>query len=639
MRPFAIAACMYGLLAACEARPPEQIRSRTGLEFSNTPQGGIDVRQVPGQPIGTITTVGDIAVLELEPGVIAEANPFDLVGRTLRFVPDGAGYRVENLPLVWESDLGTELAGGRGGRGGRGGARVGGSNAARAGGRQGAAGGQLGRGARQGGAAGASDGATANVTLTRFSFPFSGSTWARLTVNPLGTITFGGGYGDLGLPRFIHMQTLGPMITGKIPLIAAFMKQRMSGTRYVNEREDRLVVTWDLTEPSRGNQDMTFEPTPHRFQAVLHADGRIDLSYEVMTAVDGLVGVFPVPQGGAAAAEPIDLSALGPTDPPGAIVYEAFHHYGLPRPESLACTVIETFGDRFDFMIWYSDFRVDDQEAGTRSVGDIPLNVGGLGPRMDVGRRSADFCSEGRLQVTWFQPVYIGSNQAQPQAPDGRWADYDNAIAQIAHELGHRWSTRTRAIVDGDTIELRGEHVPWAMSGAAHWPGNLHTPVPHPYHDGPEASTMGGSNWQDNGDGTYTLLDRGSMVPADGFSYLELYLMGLLPASEVPPFFLLENTQFVERTEDGRQIYTAGSRMDITIDDVIAHNGPRVPAFEDAPKEFTTAFVAVVLPGQQPSPELLERTDAIRRGWMNYWSRVTGGVGTMDTSLGAARQP
>lgn len=74
-------------------------------------------------------------------------------------------------------------------------------------------------------------------------------------------------------------------------------------------------------------------------------------------------------------------------------------------------------------------------------------------------------------------------------------------------------------------------------------------------------------------------------------------------------------------------------RIDISIDDVIAHNGPRVPTFEDAPKNFTTAFVAVVLPGRTPSPELLERTDGIRRQWIEYWHTVTGGVSMMSTAL------
>ncbi len=122
------------------------------------------------------------------------------------------------------------------------------------------------------------------------------------------------------------------------------------------------------------------------------------------------------------------------------------------------------------------------------------------------------------------------------------------------------------------------------------------------------------------------------MQPASGFSYLELYLIGVLAPEDVPDFFLLRNTRPVGQDDQRRQIVRA-DKIDITIQDIIAHNGPRVPAFEDAPKDFSTAFVAVVLPGQRPSPELLERTDAIRRQWIHYWTRVTGGVATMSTKL------
>jgi hypothetical protein len=40
----------------------------------------------------------------------------------------------------------------------------------------------------------------------------------------------------------------------------------------------------------------------------------------------------------------------------------------------------------------------------------------------------------------------------------------------------------------------------------------------------------------------------------------------------------------------------------------VIETAPRrhVPSFQDAPKVFTTAFVAVVLPDRAPSPELLE---------------------------------
>ena len=52
---------------------------------------------------------------------------------------------------------------------------------------------------------------------------------------------------------------------------------------------------------------------------------------------------------------------------------------------------------------------------------------------------------------------------------------------------------------------------------------------------------MGGGVWQDNLDGTYTQLDDDYYVPATGWSYLDLYLMGLISPSEVPDFFILRN--------------------------------------------------------------------------------------------------
>jgi hypothetical protein len=551
---------------------------------SNTERGGVDVKQTPGRKIGNITTRGNIILLELDSGVIANHNLFDLDRRTLRFTPDGAGFRAENLPLQWDTARGAALQG----------------NA---------------------------------VRLGKFAFPFSGRNWNELQVLATGLITFGGGYNDLGLGRFVHLQQVGPDIVNKIPLIAAFLKQRMNGTRYVNELADRLVVTWDTSEPVGGQQDVTFERTPHHFQVVLHRDGRVDLSYREMTARDAVVGVYTVPAGGAPATRSVDLTAVKPADAARPVIFEAFHHYGLPGSENLACTVIQALGDRFDFMVWYSDFRVDDQEAGTRSVGDIGQMVSGLGPRMDVGKRLQDYCSQGRLQVTWYQPVWVGAVQAQQKHPNGRFDGYNMAVAQIGHELGHRWSTRTRAIVKGDTIELRGPHDPWGMSGATHWPGSVSTPVPFPYSRTVEASIMGGANYRDNGDGTFTRLANGTMNPASGFSYLELYLMGFLPASGVPDFFVLRNQRNTGTTPDGNAI-VAADKVRITIQDVIAHNGPRVPSFENSPKAYNTAMVAVTLHGRQPTDAMLQQLEGIRAAWIDYWSKVTGGVSTMTTSTG-----
>ena len=143
---------------------------------------------------------------------------------------------------------------------------------------------------------------------------------------------------------------------------------------------------------------------------------------------------------------------------------------------------------------------------------------------------------------------------------------------------------------------------------------------------------MGGTHWKDNGDGTFTQLANGTMNPASGFSYLELYLMGFLPASKVPDFFILRNQQNVGRTSDGQNIVKA-EKVTIRIQDVIAHNGPRVPS-SNSPKALTTAIVAVTLHGRQPSRAMLTQLEGIGAAWIGYWSKVTGGVSTMSTSPG-----
>src|SRR5216684_251606 len=64
-------------------------------------------RQESGRSIGAISTQGNLVVMELDEGVLGKANLFDLVGRTLRFIPDGQGYRIENVALQWDGEFGN----------------------------------------------------------------------------------------------------------------------------------------------------------------------------------------------------------------------------------------------------------------------------------------------------------------------------------------------------------------------------------------------------------------------------------------------------------------------------------------------------------------------------------------------------
>lgn len=341
----------------------------------------------------------------------------------------------------------------------------------------------------------------------------------------------------------------------------------------------------------------------------------------------------------------MDLATLKRQDGPFPTVYESFYYPESPRPNDLTCSVIKALGDNFDLLAYYSDFRIDNPEAGTPSTG--PLGGGPNGGEVTgIGaqqRNLASYCTKGRFQWQFVQPVDMHANQMDEYPPDdvkdpsdhdivaythqlaertfnGKIPPYDYAMSQIGHEMGHRWSAFVSAKVDGKLIEL----------GPTHWDMGLQAPAAFPYQRPAEASAMGGGVWQDNFDGTYTQLDDNYYVPATGYSYLDLYLMGLIAPSEVPDFFILRNLQPQGRDANGHRIFKA-DRTKITIDEVIAAEGPREPDVDHAQKRFNTGMVIVLRHGDQLPPQLLRDVNGIRLRWMDYWTTVTGHRSIMTT--------
>lgn len=732
---------------------------------------GAQEREVAGKPIGKVSVMGNLILMELDKGALGQQNLFDLGQRTLRFTAVSGGYRIENVPLQWDADFGSELSG-------------------------------------------------PEVSLKNFSFPFSGKTWSSFSVGVSGSIRFGepantfgfgiGGrpprdYGGVSIGRFDALSAAAGNLVNTVPAICVFFKPRMSGKRYVKELEDRVVVTWDVTEPYGNIQDFTWTKTINRFQAVLHKDGEVEMSYKQVAAKDSIIGVYPLVS--AAAEKPLatlpgtknasasahldlqniklsvvdglllkvtfetrgpvlaegdagisgvayrvhfaapkpsgqaandhgdgggvvwtirgfvprnrgnestsryiafgpgvarsvkvmgnsisiqgvlpaalrgakeiavsgdassadsevpatqipvrvvalkgihnpeaHLSALKPQDGPFPVVYEAFHYYALPNPRDLSCTVIKGLGDKFDFLAYYSDFRVDNQEAGTPSngpLGAVGEPVTGIGAKQ---RGLDSYCTPGRFQWQFVQPVYAGSNQMQERPPedapvgtdhditfytqqlsersqDGRIPPYMYAMSQIGHEMGHRWGAFVSAKVGGETIPL----------GPTHWARGLQARVAFPYQRPIEASIMGGGVWQDNFDGTYTQLDDDYYVPATGWSYLDLYLMGLISPAEVPDFFILRNLTPAGKDANGHPIFKA-DRTKVTIQDVIAAEGERLPGVDKSQRQFNTGMVMVVQHGEKPSSELIERTNGIRNQWIEYFSITTGHRASMTAN-------
>lgn len=716
-----------------------------------------DDRIQQGRSIGKVSTKGNLIVMELDDGVLDKANLFDLSGRTLRFIPEGSRYRIESGALQWDSDFGSALAG-------------------------------------------------SDVTLHQFAFPFSGQRWTSFHVGRTGSLRFGEpatengppsagpGDGGVSIGRFEPLAEAAARLWDSAPAICVFFKPRTSGPHYVKELEDRVVITWDLTEPFGNIQDFTWFKTINRFQAVLHRDGLIEMSYKELAAQDAIVGVYPVfagaekplislraephsalpahldvrnvkvavvdgillritfetrgpvlPEGetgvdgvvyrvlfdaqrvksashpealrtawtvrgvrwplnrpsryvafgqgvsrkvkatantitvqgvlpetmkgayqiaisaevaSGANAEPLEkiapqaarmagisnpevkFSSLTRKDGAFAMAYESFHYLSLPRAQDLSCTVIKALGDKFDFLAYYSDFRIDNQEAGTPSDGPKGGNVLGTGENQhDLD----EYCTQGRFQWGYVQPVYVGSNQMQAWPPEGspvggdrditffqhqleestpdrKMLPYNYAMSQLGHEMGHRWAAFVSAKVNGETIQL----------GPVHWARGLQAPVAFPYQRPVEASAMGGGVWQDNFDGTFTQLDDDYYVPATGYSYLDLYLMGLISPAEVPDFFILKNLVPAGKDSHGHAIFKA-DRIKITIQDVITAEGRREPDVDHSQRNFNTGIVLIVEHGNAPSHDLAERADAVRQRWIDYRDRTTGHRAIMTT--------
>lgn len=74
-----------------------------------------------------------------------------------------------------------------------------------------------------------------------------------------------------------------------------------------------------------------------------------------------------------------DLSEISVTDPAHEVIYEEFHYPDVPAPETLICSIIETFGDVFYFIALYTDFRIDRTTPTSRLSGSIRSRIAVMG--------------------------------------------------------------------------------------------------------------------------------------------------------------------------------------------------------------------------------------------------------------------
>jgi len=246
----------------------------------------------------------------------------------------------------------------------------------------------------------------------------------------------------------------------------------------------------------------------------------------------------------------------------------------------------EYFPDRYDFLF----YRLQTYRNSGLQGYYVPLNL----PFSGTGRQSPGqnqlYGSKARLQGAMF--VNFGT------------------LTPHIHELMHHWANHSPLLNAGD-----GSH--WGISDVQ---GVLGGDV-----DFSRVTSLGNDEysipWPQGAGSSF----------AGKYGKLELYLAGLLPASEVSRVTLLKNPQFVRNVFEGSTLKARVFRSSegiktYTVDDITRDVGLRTPAFGSSQTAFTAATVVV-------STAPLDRLTAT---WMNQQMKLITSQADNDYAFAAA---
>ncbi|MYH13837.1 MAG: leucine-rich repeat domain-containing protein, partial [Gammaproteobacteria bacterium] len=260
------------------------------------------------------------------------------------------------------------------------------------------------------------------------------------------------------------------------------------------------------------------------------------------------------------------------------------------------------FEDAFDFliMIWSKEPVGADLYGLYSSVTNGTLGIG----KREI-KESTYWGSVGRLQGVISFP----------------FPDVSIMNGPMLHEIMHRWAAY---------VAERPTH--WEYSSGYGQLGGFRAE---------DLVDLGGGRYAA---GTFGLIGNGGNgVP---YSPIELYLAGFIPPGEVPDLLVAEDAdQLMEggryvRTDDGSLVFTASRIARLSIEDIVAEHGIRVPDHTQSQREFRAAALLLI---DEASPayrslldklseevvwfELVEDKDP-KTDFYNFY-QATGGRATM----------
>jgi len=435
---------------------------------------------------------------------------------------------------------------------------------------------------------------TARMPLS-FDFTFYGRRYRDIFVNSDGNLTFGEGDAASTARNVSRLVSGPPRIA---PILADFNPEK-GGTVSARDAGDHFTVTWTGV-PQFDKQDS------NTFQVALWSDGHIDFVYDSNVAasiVEGAVGVAP--GGGLGGLTSVDFTSATGASGAGALV-ESFRSEDGLDTIAVARKFYQTHSDDYQQLIIYTSRSLI--QSGSFAYEETVQNKDrGIG--VDLLDLSASYGSHGHLESV----VDMDAITKYPDDLNQRFLGEDSTLTVLAHEVGHRWLAQA-VFKDGSATsrELLGR-------AGVHWSFFFNSNGS--YLEGNEITDVGGGSFRTTG-------------ASLRYSPLDQYLMGLRSPSEVGSSFVVRQP-LGAGSDAGRNPQTgitfAGTRKDVTIEDIIAALGSRNPP--TAPTTpFREAFVYVAV-GGPADPTAIQKIERIRAAWPSFFLQSTEGRSTVDPRL------
>ena len=440
------------------------------------------------------------------------------------------------------------------------------------------------------------------VTLP-FAFPYAGTTYTQMYVSGNGAVSFGAPVNPNGFfdPNDFLSST---------PKIAAYYTDLDESTATgggdirVRSEATKYTVSW-ISVREYGSF------ATNTFQLVLFPTGNFTITYNgIGTNTDGMIGFHP--GGSNPPVEQISFSSdLPHVTAAGAAVLEQYYSYVNPLVDEQALfqKFYTHFADDFFQLVFFTNFT--QTMPGLANELNIKNDVTGIG--LNIFDSSGSYGSAGVLESR----CNMSTIDTWPSDPTTRsFGKGNNFLTIMGQESGHRW---------GAFVNFGPSHSNLILGrDDAHW--SYYADIDH--------SSLEGGDWVSTGGSNYSC-----PTTIDYFSEIDEYLFGMRTPNEVKDFFYISSASNNQPTARAQgtplQGSTAtGTLVPVTVEDIIASEGPRTPLVEDEEHVLRQGFILLIKQGTAPTQAQLDKMALFRKTWEEYFEKSVDGRGALNTVLG-----